>query len=460
MIFTNRSLKVQQLNSNLRLRKNSVFCWSILLLTSSLISVQTFAETKLFASEIFFDASLGTDLSYVQNANRSTFAEDEIDELQIRSDLTLTGAYYGGIVSQARLNYQIYNDRFTNDSQENQTGANGEASVFIGEATDFYELGLTHSSQRQFVNPEGPDVTSNLADRRIFTALAALKTRSDLANFARAEISTTLVDHDDDFDSSDSSRDSLALSFTRKLNPLTNAGVNVSFFDVDFDTSNLSDYDYQRVSIFLSRNVRQTSYSLDIGQYKTKDFSGNTSNGPYLNASFNSKFSNLEFFSNIERDVTDSSIGDNNSNISDTPDIDGRLNIQDQIEREYLRIGIATEAFCSPCKTSLEWDRESQDYFNLTSENSETESIFFRFQRTISSTLSIDVNLRQLDYSLTDTSITGSFEEQSARISLNFKNANRRLFTSLYTEYLKRETDQESEYESPSIGISLNYVLY
>lgn len=430
-----------------------------LLVIASLMSNQIFAETKLFSTDIFFDASLGTDLRYVQNANRSITGEDEIDELQIRSDLSLAGAYYGGLISRAQLDYQIYNDRFTDDSQEDQTGVSGEAGLFIGEPKDFYELGLTHSSQRQFVNPEGPDVTDNLTDRGIFTALGALKTRSDLANFARAEISTTQVDYDD-FNINDSTRDSLNLSFTRKLNPLTNAGINISLSEVDYDTSDFSDYDYQRASIFFSRNLRRVSYSFDLGQYETEDFSGNTNTGPYANVSLNANYSNFEFFSSIEKDVTDSSLGDSNFNISDTPNIDGQLNIQDQIEREYLLVGFTTKAFCTQCRVSLEWDRESQDYFNLPAENSETESLSFEFKRNISSKLSVNINLRQLDFSFIDTANTGNFKEKSIQTSLNFKNTSKRFFTSLYAELLERTIDQQNTYESPSIGVSLSYTLY
>lgn len=437
---------------------NLRLCATMLFL-SPLLNETSFAESKVLSTNIFFDASVGIDLEYVQNANRSILSEDEIDELQTHTELAVSGAYYGDLISRAQIDYDIYDDQFAQDSQESESGINGEASVFIGRNLDFYEFGLTHSSQRQFIDPEGADITDNLTDRNIFTALAALKSRTDKVNYARLEFTTTKVTFDDS-EINDSTRDSLDLNLTRKLNTLTNVGVTFSISEIDYDINDISDYDLQRVSVFFSRNLRRIDYSLDIGLYEVEDNLGNTTDEPYINAALNYGDSNFSFFSNIERDVTDSSIGDGNSNINDTPDIDGQLNLQDQITREYIAFGINTGIICSACQLNLEWNRESQDYLNLFTENSEVDSLSLHLQREVKSNMTAELRIRVLDFTYTNRDDLSDYKETTIRASLGFKSFGKRLFGSIYAGLQERKFDQGSSYRSPSLGLGVSYLLY
>lgn len=418
------------------------------------------AQTDSKQSQAFFDIFAGIEFRQAGNANRTSQSNAEIDELQTRTNISVFGAYNGDIISHAQADYTVRHESFAENTQEDDSTLNGELSVLLGDATKNYDLSLTHSSRTLLVDPEEADLTSNRDDRNIFTAIGTLRTSPAKPNIFSAGVSSTKTKFNE-FVINDSTRDGINTSYTRRVDPLTSAGIDFSVTDIDFDAGNNADFEYKRASIFFRRNLRRLNYNVNIGRYETKNSSGNEDSGPFssLNAGYSTTL--IQFSLTAERDITDTSQGNNNNELfSGDNSVDGRIGTQDQILRKYFSASLSFNSLCANCTALIETGKEDEDFFNLTEESSESDFIRASMSFKPASNITLALSANRNDFSFTQRIDANNFTNTLVRASVEISNLARNLNSSLFIESLKRDFDQRGDYKSLSYGIRFDYQIY
>lgn len=410
--------------------------------------------------KVYFNAELNLGASQVDNANRTNRKNDEIDEIQTRSELSFSGAYYGDIIYEARAEYEIFHHNYDKDSQENDSNIIGDSSILLGGENTFYDLGVSHSSKIFLIDPEAANITSNQDDRNITTIFGALRTAPERANIFSIGGDFTDVSYQE-FDINDSTRDVIYLGYTRNVNEITTSGFTISSSNTDFDFGDATDYRYKRATLFLARTLRRLNYSVFIGKYFFESTGSNDEDdGLYGQVDISYDTGVTNFFIYAERDITDTSLGNNNDTFSSAVSVDGRISEQDQILRKYARAGIAFGLLCDNCNFQIDAGRKDELYFNLIDESSTSNffNVLASYQPLKKLTLSLNARYSDFSYSMRENA--NDYDYIILRASASFSEISRNLSADFFLESLKREFDVGEGYESYSLGFNIKYKIY
>lgn len=410
--------------------------------------------------KIYFNAELGLGVSQVENANRTSREDAEIDEVQTRSEFSFSGAYYGGMIHEARAEYQIFQDDFSNDSQQEDSNIVGESSILFGGENTFYDLGASHSSKIFLIDPEAANITNNQDDRDITTFFGTLRAAVGKSNIFSIGGDFTDVSYDE-FEINDSTREIIYLGYTRNVNEITTAGLTLSASNTDFDFNDATDYKYKRAAIFISRTLRRLDYSIFLGKYFFESTaSSDEDDGAYGQIDVNYDTGTAKFFVHAERDITDTSLGNSNNTFSSAVSADGRISEQDQILRKYVRAGMNFGLLCGACRFQVDIGREDELYFNLIDESSKSNFINFlaSYQPLRMLTLSISARYNDFSYSMRENS--NDYDYKILRASASFAEIRRKLNVEFFLELLERKFDVGDGYESYSLGLNIKYQIY
>lgn len=410
--------------------------------------------------KIYFDAELGLGVIHVENANRTSRKSAEIDEIQTRSEFSFSGAYYGEAIYEARAEYQVFHDHFGKDSQADDSNIVGESSIIFGGENTFYDVGVSHSSKIFLIDPEAANITTNQDDRDITTFFGALRTTLGKSNIFSLGVDFIDVSYKE-FDINDSTRDVLYLGYTRNINEITTAGLTLSSSSTDFDFSNAADYKYERVTLFMSRTLRRLNYSVFLGQYFFESTGVNDDDdGIYGRIDIKYDTGTVNFFIHAERDITDTSLGNNNNTFSSTASVDGRINEQDQILRKYIRAGMVFGLPCGACNLQIDVGREDELYFNLADESSTSNFLNVLVSYQPLNILTLAINAKYSDFSYSMRENPNDYDYIILRASARFSEIRRNLNTEFFIESLERKFDVGAGYESYSLGLNIKYQIY
>lgn len=409
---------------------------------------------------IYFNAELNLGISQVDNANRTSRKDDEVNEVQTRSELSFAGAYYGDIIYEALAEYKVFHHDYAKDSQENDSNIVGDSSILFGGENTFYDLGISHSSKIFLIDPEAANITTNQDNRNITTVFGALRTVPERANVFSFGGDFTDVSYQE-FDINDSSRDIIYLGYTRNINEITTAGVTLSSSNTDFDFNDATDYEYERATLFVSRMLRRLNYSVFLGKYFFESTnSDDEDDGLYgqIDISYDTGVTN--FFIYAERNITDTSLGNSNDTFSSTVSIDGRITEQDQILRKYVRAGMSFSLLCDNCNFQIDVGRKDELYFNLIDESS--ISNFFNVLASYKplQNLTLAANARYSDFSYSMRENSNDYDHVILRASASFSEIARNLSADFFLESLKRKFDMGDGYDSYSLGFNIKYKIY
>ena len=444
------------------------FAFNILAFSVSVIAQSTnTAATGLNATtimindkKIYFNAALGLGVSQVENANRTSQKGSQVDEIQTRSEFSFSSAYYGDIIYEASAEYKIFHDDFGDDSQESDLSIVGESNLVLGGENTFYDLGVSHSSKIFLIDPEAANITTNQDDRNIATIFGTLRTAPEKANVFSLGGSFTNVSYSE-FDINDSDRDVVYLGYTRNINSVTTAGITLSSSNTDFEFNDATDYKYKRANFFVSRTLRHINYSVFLGQYFFES-TGSTDedSGLYGQFDINYNAGAVNFFVHAERDITDTSLGNNNNASSASASVDGRISEQDQILRKYFRAGVSFGLLCDRCNFQIDIGREDELYFNLTDESSTSNFFNILADYEPLNNLTLAMNARYSDFSYDMRENSNDYDYIILRASASFTEIKRDLSAEIFIESLARNFDVGDGYDSYSLGLNIKYHIY
>lgn len=404
----------------------------------------------------------------VDNANRNTTKEGQIDELQTTTDIRLDAQFDQYEKWQGGINYRWSQTEYNKDTQVKKPALTGNTNILFGSAVDFYSVNLIHTSRELLINPSDTGISSNLDSKNSLTAALSLKTkRTRPSQFALTLAQTHIIF--DTFKQNNTERSKADINFSRRMTPLNSGGINLSHTEVVYPDHPKSDFQSNLLFTYFQRQLRTLNYYVAFGLNKSQSELSDD-NSPYaqLRIAYSSGANRLSFDASSE--MTDNSQGSNNQGATnasnqqvqnpETGEVssDGSLTVRDQIERNTINLSFSSSSPCSKCSLSIQGSYFRDEYLNTPSANSLNASTMLGFAYRLRSSTSLKLDIKHSEFKLTAQPDTSGYDQNTARATWSWQ-ARSSLSTSVFMQALKRDNNTRGHYSSNSVGVSISYQL-
>jgi hypothetical protein len=298
------------------------------------------------------------------------------------------------------------------------------------------------------------DTSDNRENRSITTFSPELRIPITRVDSFNTIASYSRTDYEDN-SQQESERLGGSVGWSHRFSQIDLVDLTGAYYDVNFDES-LSDYEYYTARLTYASTLSKLRYTLVAGYNEVQREVFEDTDGPYLNANFvyESGFSQWEL--NLLQELTDTSRGNNNGDITgldDSASTSGRVDVYEVYTGE---LAYRTEALCSVCTLGLSALVSKEDYELLPDDNEEIGARVDLDYR-LSTLSSVGVAMTYSDVSFTGNNPRNDFDLQ--RYTLLFQRSITRKFSMrLFASFEKRQSDVSfSKYEEIRGGVSVNY---
>ena len=402
-----------------------------------------------YAVELAVDAGVGTE--YTDNSRK--VANDTESDYETRLDGAF-GLTHEGTSWFLDLDYRASYLDYADNTQSDSTQFNGDATIQYEQIDEVLFWNLSNSVRSVITDRALQDTSDNRENRWITTFSPELRlpiTRVDSLNTAASYSRTDYEDSDQQA----SERLGAGVGWSHRLSEVDTLELSGSYFDVSFDDS-VSDYEYYVGRLTYTSTLSRLNYRLVAGYNETQRDNFEDTNGPYLNANlvYQSGFSRWEL--NLLQELTDTSRGNNNEDITDLNDstsTDGQVDVYEVYTGE---LAYTTEVICRVCVLRLSVLATKEDYEILPDDN-EQLGARVGFDYNFSRRSSVGAAVVYTDYSFTGNNPRVDYGLQN--YSVFFRHLITRNFSArLFAGYEKRDSDTSSQnYEETRGGVSVNY---
>lgn len=400
------------------------------------------------------DAFLG--LEYDDNV-RPNSDNDESDLKQLIG--VGVGYQYESRVFDIDLQYRISHESYQDNSYPGKTRIEGQSRTSISTFPERYAWVIDHRQTISSINSKGSDNPDNTDQRSVLSTgpdfnlqLSPVDTLTASARYTDTRF--------DETSSNDSQRTSAQLSWSHRLNTLSNVGFNVSHTDVDGDQSGYS-YSQEKAGVTYSRNLKSGNLSIEVGEsWLERDQAGfENVNGGYGNVNYNATWEGSSLVGSVSRDVTDSSIGLSQDYAFNDDFEDGDINFDqlDVIIRTRYQINYLRKNASGRFSAEVTLAQDEQDYVTLL-DDEESQSVSILMRYAVSQTIAASFNsvLRKTEY--IDQPLFG--DDKNVRVSFNISQSIGDRWDIDYRlshDERKNNLDNAREYNSMRFIVNANY---
>ena len=411
------------------------------------------AGLGLVAGSAFaLDTSFGVsaDINHTDNSLKThTNERSELEQI-LRADVAAT---HTGSKVTADVNYSASRTRYDKNTQDDETEVTGNALISYEQIaqTLIWTLSNTRSSlvrDRSLANTQ-----TNRDERSITRAQGAYVLRPTKADSVTITAFYTDARYDD-ADSQDSERAGASAVWSRQISKVDSLSLSLDYTDVSFDTQN-NDYEYYAASVGYNANLSKLNYQILIG-YNEQKASGRTVEGGLLdvNARYNTASSTWTL--RLLNELTDTSIGDNNSNISGLNIFTNTNNNGDVLERRSIDLSYSNKSLCQACTVKIAFLYQEEDYEVLL-DDSEEGALHTSFDYQFNALTTISAHLGYKDIKFTGGNTRNDYDEVTYGASLS-RALSKSLVLSLFLGYEERESDSTTEeFDELRGGASISY---
>ncbi len=390
---------------------------------------------------------------YVKNASG---VPDE--SLQINETQTEFGARLASVIetefTNLDLGYDYTETKFNKNTQPDDAYWQGSSTFTFGSDSSFYEISANHSIRRLLSSPGlAPLVLTNSDSRQIATVSPLVRTRLGEANVIELAYNYSEVSFDDST-TNDSTRKGVDLVLTRDVSPIRDISLVLESREIDYETSDVADYDYVSADLLMRVEHRNFDYSVRVGSTKIMPVEGGSVTSPTMDITINTDFvgNRVSVFAN--RLVSDSSLGNGNSDFFSTEvSFDSDLQQRDQVERTALGISWSYDQLCQNCSVSSSIGGEEVEYVNLSSNDSRQNFFDVSFSYQFSESLSAFLSTRVSNTRFDPSSPLSNAKSMISRVEFSYA-YNRYLDFTLAAERDTRDNDNASEFNVDSISLN------
>lgn len=419
------------------------------------VRISLFLMALLLSSQALyaldFTLSAGGGVQYTDNALK--VADNEESDYETRLDGSF-GLDHEGKSWLVNMDYRASYLEFADDTQSDSTEVNGIASVQYEQFDDVLFWNLSNSIRSIVSDRQDTDISDNRENRSISTFSPVLRMPLSRVDSLNTTVSYSKIAYEEN-NQQDSERLGGSVGWMHRFSRVDSLDLTGAYYDVSFDSA-LSEYEYYTARLTYASTLSKLSYSLVAGYNETQREIFEDTDGPYLNANFvyEDGFSQWEL--NLLQELTDTSRGNNNGNLTelgDSASASGRVDVYEVLSGE---LSYNTEAVCSVCVISLSVLASEESYEILPDDNRELSArVGFDYNFSRRSSLGVDA-------AYSDTTFTGN----NPRADFNLQIYNiffqrfltRNFSMRLSSSFEKRDSDAASDkYEEIRGGISVSY---
>lgn len=339
-----------------------------------------------------------------QSDNGRKAPADQIDERQDAYLLELRGDYQNSYMD-AKADYSASQRHFDQGSQEDKSYLNGDSYLRLGNERQPADLLISYSRRTLLQKPDEVRLTNNLEERGILQVAPSL--RAKLGNRDTLGVTGEYTDISYQENSlRDSKREGANLHWDHLISALSQLQILAQKADVTFDETPTADYSYSKAAASYSAQLRQLTYSIQLGYNRTESDYRENFNAPSYQIDLDLDTGLNSIQASASKLITDSSIGDGNRGATDAePASDGSLGIN-QLERVQYDINWTTQMVCERCRLFAGVTYIEDDYITIlerANQQAMNMGFSYQFSRLLSLTVSGNKSQRKFEKSIIGT---------------------------------------------------------
>jgi hypothetical protein len=284
---------------------------------------------------------LGAATEHSSNVLRT---QDDEQSDTLNSLIARTTVSHNGPTLNADIGYSLENQRYQDDSFDDENLTEGSANINWRVLDDRISLLADHSVTNATINSSAPNTPDNRTRRSILAAgprFTLHPSPVDAVALTARKIDVNI----DDVSESDSERDEASLLWSRRLPQLRTFHVSTSYADVSFDEQPLQDYKLTTAMLGFSSTSAIGTFNAEAGVNKVErdrleDIDGDSFN---INWASRADRSPITWSAGYASNTTDSSIGTGGAQTLPAAGsaTDSNLGVVDIIKTQDLTLRIA-----------------------------------------------------------------------------------------------------------------------
>lgn len=409
--------------------------------------------TSLLAEPTFsLDTSLAVsaDINHTDNSLKASAGEVSELEQMLRADLSAT---HKGSKVAADVNYSVSRTRYDKNTQEDETEVTGNAQISYEQIAQTLTWTLKNTRSSLVRDRSLANTQTNRDERSITRAEGAYIFRPTKADSVTVTAFYTDARYDD-VGSQDSERGGISAVWGHQISKVDSLLLTLDYSDVSFDTQS-SDYEYYAASVGYAANLSKLSYRILVG-YNEQQSGGGTIEGGRVDVNASYDAASSAWSLRLLNELTDTSIGNNNSSVSGLSIFTNANNSGDVLERRSAELSYSNRNVCQSCSATIALLYQEENYEVLL-DDSEEGAVRVSFDYQYNALTTFSVHLGYKDVAFTGGNTREDYDEVVYGASLS-RTLSKSLVLSLYLGYEERESDSAAEeYDELRGGASIRY---
>lgn len=404
-------------------------------------------------------ALAGTIESYVsassgQSDNATKINTQGVSERQDEYQLWLAADYEAPFLL-AEVDYLASERHFAKESQEDQSYLDGNSSLYIGKMTLPADLLIKHSRRILLQEPDQLQITNNLDERDIISVIPTLR-----ASLGEVDILSLSADYTDVHyaknELRDSSRSGGSLRWMHWFSNVDTLQLVGQRTEIEFDAQPQADYTYQNTFLAYTTKLRSLSYSLQAGYNRSENEIQGEFDAPSYAVNMDYQKGAHKLTLLATQQITDSSMGDGNTNSIDSiPGSDGSSEIH-RFERILVEARWTSSMLCVRCNIYLMFRNMDDDYITINESATQTTAgmgFSYQFSRALQLALDTENSRRKFEENI----ISNSYEVRRISMNLTYKMSNHLQAVLIGWQEDRENSEAQEGYTENYMGMGLAY---
>lgn len=435
------------------------YLWTVCAVGGAALSQSVVAQSQPDPVGLRIDGAV--DIRSVDNAGLQPKSSDNVSEIQTTTSLGAEGRLQGSW-AEFLTNYRAEDRRYSEFKEDDERIILGDSVLTLGPQRRHYYFQLSHSSREVSLNPLEADRPANRDNRVFISGVLYGSIAPGKGNTLGAWISATDIQFDESVQN-EARRHNAGLVFVREVSPVSQAGVNVTGYDLEYQNLDGSDLRYTRVAATWRTELRRLSYGTEIGSNRIETDSYSYSSPSiaadlaYVSGPQSLRVSYNQFLSDTSQGAQSSS---QVASITDV-EVDGRLaGVIDQYKLQQFAFSWEHAQICSSCTLSVIMGMDQERYVSFRELDSRELSARMRFSYRASPAIVFSLQAGYRDFDEVNVEPSSGYDQTSLDFTTSFPRLIRNGQLDLLLGGLKRDFDLGEGYETTYVGLRFSYRFY
>lgn len=435
------------------------YSWTVFALSGAALSLPVMAQSQSDPVGLSIDGAV--EVRSVENAGLQPSSSDYVSEIQTITSLAAEGRLQGSW-AEFLTNYRVEDRRYSEFEEDDESLILGDSVLTLGPQRRHYYFQLSHSSREVSLDPLAADRPANRDNRVFISGVLYGSITPGRGNTLGAWVGATDIQFDENV-TNEARRYNVGLMFARAVSPVSQAGLNVTGYDLEYQNVDGSDLRYTRAAATWRTELRYLSYGAEIGSNRIETDSYSYSSPSvaadlaYVSGPQSLRVSYNQFLSDTSQGAQSSS---QVASITDV-EVDGRLSgVIDQYKLQQFAFSWEHAQVCSSCTLSVVMGVDQEKYVSFREFDSRELSARMRFGYRASPAVSFSLQAGYRDFDEVNLEPSSGYDQTSLDFTTSFPRLIRNGQLDLLLGGLKRDFDLGDGYETTYVGLRFNYRFY